>query len=139
MAGRGPARKMSRSRERDESDRVEVPLQAEQPDLPWRSKYVQRTNDWWDKLADEPVASTFTALDWWNLATIVAPLLDEFYREPSTKMAAELRQHFVSYGLTMRDRRAVGIEVKPAEPKEQRKSSGDEPEGDARDYLRSVS
>ena len=81
------------------------------PELPGRSTYLKRTLDWWDEVCRSPQASRFTALDWLQLATIVVPLVEAFHREPSTKLAAELRQHQQLYGLSPKDRAALSWRV----------------------------
>lgn len=83
----------------------------EVPKLPGRSTYLQRTLDWWDEVCRSPQASRFTQLDWLQLATIVAPLVEAFNRDPSPKLAAELRQHQALYGLTPKDRAALAWRV----------------------------
>lgn len=94
------------------------PLESSQPALPSNVEWHAETVEWWAALARSPEASEFSALDWLQLR-LVARLMDQFVREPSRQLLAELRLQFAKFGLSPEDRARLRWEAKALESDEQ--------------------
>lgn len=75
-----------------------------------RFTYLQATRDWYDDHATSPQATKFVATDWRRLS-MIAPLVDQFHRSPSEKLAKELRLQETTLGATVMDRRRMRMNV----------------------------
>jgi hypothetical protein len=72
------------------------------------------TMSWYETWTKSPQARYFLATDWQRLA-MLAPLVDEYFTDPSVKVMAELRQHEASLGATVTDRLRLNMQL-DAEP-----------------------
>jgi len=137
---RGPQPKDPRVRQRRNRAVTAAELEAESPlgespplpCRPRRRKWMDLTRVWWDDIWRSPMAPRFLEADVHGLY-ILAELVDRFWREPTTAMAAEIRQHRMAFGLTPIDRRRLEWTIRPpAEEKPAPESKHIEPATDPR-------
>lgn len=83
--------------------------------LGWHSE----TKSWWADVWASPMAAEFHSSDRHALF-IIAVLVDKFWRNPSEKLAAEIRIQRVSFGLTPYDRRRLEWTIESAEESKDR-------------------
>lgn len=76
----------------------------------WHSETLQ----WWADLWASPMAAEYHSSDRHALF-LLAVLVDDFWREPSTKLAAEIRLQRVAFGLTPYDRRRLEWTIETTE------------------------
>jgi hypothetical protein len=136
MAGRGPApganpnRKDATQRRRRNVDPSFDELPAEGYSGPFpplaaaysnrgrRVRFLKATREWYATWARSPMATRFTGTDWQRLR-LLAPLVDQANREPSTRLMAEIRLQESGLGATILDRQRlrmrVGVSAPPAE------------------------
>ena len=79
------------------------------PRLPERadgSAWDRRTVAWWREVWHSPMAAEFLRSDVHGLYRL-AELVEMFWREPSTKLASEIRLEQQAFGLTPMDRRRL--------------------------------
>lgn len=118
MAGRGPAPKETRSRERDQRRRdAETIAVADDgelrgPELPEGIDWPDATLDWWDTWRRSPQAQTFTDTDW-SFLLDTAQLHMRFW-DGDNKVAGELRLRMAKFGATPEDRARLKISITPA-------------------------
>ncbi|WP_329520521.1 phage terminase small subunit [Spirillospora sp. NBC_01491] len=86
----------------------DAPVDA--PELPYAGKYSQATCDWYATWCRSPQAATFTTTDWQRLH-MIAPLVNAYWVEPSTKVMAEIRLNESLLGATHVDRLRARIKV----------------------------
>lgn len=133
MAGRGPApganpnRKNAAQRRRRNVDPSFDELPADGYSGPFpplaasysnrgrRVRFLKATREWYDTWARSPMATRFTGTDWQRLR-MLAPLVDEANREPSTRLMAEIRLQESGLGATILDRQRLRMRVGSAEP-----------------------
>lgn len=90
------------------------------PDLPFREGgWHTQTLEWWDDLWAAPMAAEYHVSDRHALY-LLAVLVDDFWREPSQKLAAEIRLQRQAFGLTPYDRRRLEWTVETAEQAKER-------------------
>lgn len=120
MAGRGPAPKEHRSRERDNPDleRMELtdevfgdPLPADV--LPDGEAWHPQTLAWWDALRRWPLLKAQPDLAWSNLIA-TAMLHHRMWTDGNTKLAAEIRIREAKFGVTPEDQMRLKIKVTQA-------------------------
>lgn len=87
------------------------PLPERPADNGWHVLVVE----WWKDIWASPQATRWTATEK-HQAYIVATLLDEFYRAPNVRLAAELRTWEAGLGLDEMDRRRLQWEMPIAPP-----------------------
>lgn len=121
QGGRGPApaeNKRRRNRDQYEGEKVTVPADADvdAPKLPNAKKYLPATREWYATWCRSPQAATFTATDWQRLH-MLAPIVDAYWQEPSTKLFAEIRQNESLLGATHADRLRARITVDQSQKK----------------------
>lgn len=123
MAGRGPAGKEQRQRERDTPEFESVQIEAVSfhalPDdlLPDGETWHPATSRWWQTWAESPLATNLPATDWCELEAC-AVLHHEFMRKRTFTLASELRLRVAKFGATPEDRMRLKIKVDaPAAPK----------------------
>jgi len=121
VRGRGPAPKENRRRRNAdtyEGHQVTVAegVPVDSPVLPGAREYLKRTRDWYDAWRSSPQAQTFTVTDWQRLH-MLAPIVDRYFREPTTALMAEIRLNESLLGATHADRLRARIKVEVA-PKE---------------------
>ena len=115
MAGRGPAPKGSRARERDQRrDQAELTIVGEDdevrgPDLPESFEWPAETARWWETWRHSPQAQTFTDTDW-SFLLDTAVMHAEFWMG-NRALAAELRLRVAKFGATPEDRARLRMSV----------------------------
>lgn len=115
MAGNGPPpSEHKRRRNADEFEEhavtVEDDGQVHGPPLPFSSLYGPRTVDWYETWQRAPQAAAFTVTDWQRLH-MLAPIVDAYWLEPTTKLFAEIRLNESLLGATHVDRMRGRIKV----------------------------
>lgn len=115
MAGHGPPpSEHKRRRNEDEfaDHAVTVADEGEVygPELPQAALYGPQTIAWYETWRRSPQAPVFTGTDWQRLA-MLAPIVDEFWAEPTTKLLAEIRLNESLLGATHVDRMRARIKV----------------------------
>lgn len=81
------------------------------PKLPLREGgWHQQTVEWWYDIWASPMAPEFDQSDQHGLF-MLAVLVDEFWRNPSQALAAEIRLQRQCYGMTPIDRRRLQWEI----------------------------
>ena len=142
MRGRRPTETPSRARDAGRAEFGITDIGAEPVAAAKRQKLGRRpgggawlpaTREWWATWQSAPQASQFQETDWMTLR-MTAPLVDSYYREPSSGKLAEIRQMHAKLGATVADRMQlrlrIGHKAPPAEP-------GPEESGDGRRRARS--
>ncbi|NLA67950.1 MAG: hypothetical protein GX856_06860 [Gammaproteobacteria bacterium] len=96
---------------------VTVPADAEAdaPELPGWESYSTETLRWYNTWCRSPQAALFTVTDWQRLH-MLAPLVQEYFAKPSTKLMAEIRLSESLLGATHLDRLRGRIKVEPRKP-----------------------
>lgn len=106
--------------------------------MPRERKWHLMTRAWWRDVWHSPMAAEFLEADVHGLYRL-AVLVDLFWFEPSTPLAAEIRQQQAAYGLTPIDRRRLQWEVERVEKAAQkRRPTTSLVDGDPRSLLRVV-
>lgn len=72
------------------------------------------TTEWWADLWASPMAAEYHSSDKHALF-VLAVLVDDFWNEPSTKLASEIRLQRVAFGLTPYDRRRLEWTIESTE------------------------
>jgi hypothetical protein len=111
MAGRGPAPKGTRSRERDKDPVLAVEPDGEThgPELSESFEWPPATLTWWNTWRNSAQAQTFTDTDW-SFLLDTAVLHAEFWLG-NRALAAELRLRAAKFGATPEDRARLRLEV----------------------------
>lgn len=128
MAGYGPPPSENKRRtNKDEFEEHAVTVADDGmlhgPELPHEVLYTPRTLDWYETWRRAPQASAFTGTDWQRLH-MLAPLVDAFWLEPSTKLLAEIRLNESLLGATHVDRMRARIKVEQPRPQSQAAPAG---------------
>ena len=128
MAGYGPPpAERRRRRNADTYADVQVTVSAdavvEAPPLPGAKRYLKSTRDWYATWCASPQAAAFTGTDWQRLH-MLAPLVDQYFREPSPKLFAEIRLNESLLGATHTDRLRARIKVERKSPSPDRGAAG---------------
>lgn len=121
MPGYGPPPAENRRRRNAdtfEESAVTVPADGacDAPKLPNARKYLAATRDWYAAWCEAPQAAAFLRTDWQRLH-MLAPLVDEYWREPSTKLLSEIRLNESLLGATHVDRMRGRIKVEQPKAK----------------------
>jgi len=116
MRGPSPKAPALRQRRNVTSTRAALPSAhaIAAPDLPKGREWHALVAEWWADVWRSPQASRWTATEK-HQAYVVAALLDEFHREPSVRLSAEIRSWQAGLGLDEMDRRRLQWEM-PIEP-----------------------
>lgn len=80
----------------------------------WSVPWHEATLVWWADLWASPMAAEYHSSDKHALF-VLAVLVDQFWYEPSTKLASEIRLQRVAFGLTPYDRRRLEWTIETAE------------------------
>lgn len=96
----------------------EVPA-ADRPTLPEGRAWHPMTQQWWADMWASPMAGEYHESDRHGLF-VLAALVDEFWLEPSTKLASEIRLQRQAFGLTPYDRRRLEWTIESAEESKDR-------------------
>lgn len=120
MPGFGPPPSENKRRaNKDEFEEHAVTVEADGelhgPELPYSKMYAPRTLDWYETWRRAPQAPMFTGTDWQRLH-MLAPLVDQYWLEPSTKLLSEIRLNESLLGATHVDRMRGRIKVELAKP-----------------------
>lgn len=91
------------------------PLPALELDVDWHPM----TEAWWDGIWSSPMAPEFDPSDLHGLY-LLARLVDAFWYEPSTALAAEIRLQRQCFGLSPIDRRRLQWEIDRGEEAEEK-------------------
>jgi len=91
------------------------------PPLPSGRAWSQMTRSWWGDVWASPMAPEFLKADVHGLF-LLAQLVDEFWLEPSTPLAAEIRMQSQRFGLSPIDRRRLQWEVAKVTEAQQRRA-----------------
>lgn len=115
MAGRGPAPKPADKRARRNAGKAELEISsqarpANPPPLPGEANYLEETLAWYQTWATSPQATQFTATDWQRLH-MLAPIVDDYFREPDSKLLAEIRLNEERLGATPSDRQRLAWHI----------------------------
>lgn len=108
-------------------------------------EWAEETLEWWADLWASPMAAEYHTSDRHGLF-LLAVLMDDFWKEPSTKLASEIRLQRVAFGLTPYDRRRLEWTIETAEESKDRGrarasrtgSKQPDPAADPRSVLRAV-
>ncbi|UAJ79955.1 hypothetical protein IT072_02435 [Leifsonia sp. ZF2019] len=100
--------------------RVEVDAEGNERhvDIDWHEETLQ----WWADMWASPMAAEYHSSDRHALF-LLAVLVDDFWREPSTKLASEIRLQRVAFGLTPYDRRRLEWTIETTEEAKDRGQS----------------
>lgn len=116
MAGRGPAPKGNRTRDRDtpEFETVQAPAGSFHP-LPSDllkdgDEWHPATLRWWETWAVSPLAKDLPAVDWCELEAC-AVLHHEFMKKRTFTLASELRLRVAKFGATPEDRMRLKVKI----------------------------
>lgn len=122
--------------ETDEQPREKAPPLGPHPD---GETWHDRTKAWWKEVWDSPMAPEFLRADTDGLLMLAA-LIDQFWHNPSSKLASEIRLQRQCYGLTPIDRRRLQWEIVRAEQAERKRKPKPQPSSnnDPRSALRAI-
>lgn len=90
------------------------PVTYDAEGLPAVTTWHDATKSWWADLWASPMAAEYHSSDKHALF-VLAVLVDDFWRNPSTKLASEIRLQRVAFGLTPYDRRRLEWTIETAE------------------------
>lgn len=118
---------------------IELHFETKTVEVPWHAL----TLTWWRDVWKSPMAAEFLDQDVHGLF-VLAELVDQFWYSPDSKLAAEIRQQRMCFGLTPIDRRRLQWEVQKVESNERKVNRPDAPsrqrlQGDPRAALYAVS
>jgi len=120
MGGMGPAPAEKRRRYNKDTfteGTVTVPadVPVDAPELPDFEDYSTAVLRWYNTWCASPQAALFTPTDWQRLH-MLAPLVDEYFGKPSTKLMAEIRISESLLGATHVDRMRGRIKLEKPKP-----------------------
>lgn len=121
MAGNGPPPSENRHRRNadtfeDQAVTVSADAAAEAPELPHGPMYGPQTRAWYETWTRAPQAAAFTVTDWQRLH-MLAPIVEQYFLAPSTKLLSEIRLNESLLGATHVDRLRGRIKIEqPAAP-----------------------
>lgn len=128
MAGRGPAPKDPRRRQRRNADTVALRVIEASPDaqpglpdvMPNGDEWPARTLDWWQMWCESPLSPDFTANDWSEL--LDAAVLHGLVWTGEAKWLPELRLRVAKFGATPDDRARLRITFAQADEAETKRT-----------------
>lgn len=111
---------------------LELTHDVEAPKLPAGRKWQKATRDWWRDVWASPMAPEYDSSDVHGLF-MLAVMVDDFWVEPSTVKAAEIRLQRQCFGLSPIDRRRLQWEIDrgdsaQAKTRKRREASSPKPE-----------
>ncbi len=120
MAGFGPPPSETKRRRNadtfeDQAVIVEAGAEVRGPELPHAALYGPQTITWYETWRRAPQAAAFVGTDWQRLH-MLAPLVDAYFAEPSTKLLSEIRLNESLLGATHVDRLRARIKVEQPKP-----------------------
>ena len=107
------------------------------PPLPPLRQWRPETLAWWREIWRSPMAGEFVPVDRFGLFR-AAVLVDEFFREPDPKLAAEIRATEDRYGLSVVSRRRLAWEIGTPGPAPTPARATNAPGEDPRERLRVI-
>ena len=146
---KNPATRQRRNRTSTARTLAGLPPDFVTPELPDVRPWQSMTLSWWDDVWASPMASEFIdgGADIHGLY-LLAVLVDEFWSNPSTSLAGEIRLQRQCFGLTPIDRRRLQWEIDRGEDASERtrkrhapppaSSGATEPPADPRSILFAV-
>lgn len=128
MAGRGPAPKDPRRRQRRNADTVALRVIEASPDaqpelpalMPNGEEWPDRTMAWWSMWCESPLSPDFTANDWSEL--LDAAVLHGLVWSGEAKYLTELRLRVAKFGATPDDRARLRITFAQADEAETKRA-----------------
>lgn len=94
--------------------RVEKTQRKRAPALPREINWLPMTKRWWKDVWSSPMAQEYLDADVHGLLRL-AVLVNMYWLEPSTKLAAEIRIEQQAFGLTPLDRRRLEWQIEQVE------------------------
>ncbi len=119
MAGRGPAPKAARQRDRDtrrsHAGEVRLPRDGKLrgpslEDATRRYDWSDQTRDWWADWQRAPMAAAFEDTEWRRLA-MLAVLVEGYYKRPSAAAMSEIRLNEERLGALFVDRQRARMVI----------------------------
>lgn len=113
---KNPATRQRRNKHSTARTLEGLPADAAVPALPKGRRWRAETKSWWADVWASPMASEFVhgRADIHGLF-VLAVLVDDFWSEPTTALAAEIRLQRQCFGLTPIDRRRLQWEIERGE------------------------
>ena len=96
-------------------------VDADVPALPSSTEWHELTRSWWVDVWSSPMSGEFDPSDLHGMY-VLAMLVDKFWLEPSTSLAAEIRLQRQCFGLSPIDRRRLQWEIDRGEVAEESRS-----------------
>ena len=112
-------------------------VDAAVPELPSSVEWHDMTRSWWVDVWSSPMSGEWDPSDVHGMF-VLAALVDRFWTEPSTALAAEIRLQRQCFGLTPIDRRRLQWEIdrgEEAEASRDKRRTKPKPAGDLRSTL----
>ena len=91
-----------------------APQRGRAPRLPRTREWREETRRWWRDVWHSPMAAEYLDADVHGLYRL-AVLVDEFWAEPTPKLAGEIRLQQQAFGLTPLDRRRLEWSIEQVE------------------------
>jgi hypothetical protein len=116
-APKDPEKRQRRNAEVPMTELAGDPVPA--PKLPRAitARWQPETRRWWKVWVSSPQATLFAATDWERLQQL-APLVDQYWREPKASLMAEIRQGESLLGATPIDRQRLRWKIRHPEVEE---------------------
>lgn len=118
MPGPTPKNPATRQRRNKSPTRAVLPAESaprqRAPALPSDREWHRLTRRWWRDVWSSPMAAQYVRADAHSLFRL-AVLIDLFWSEPSTKLAAEIRLQQQAFGLTPLDRSRLEWSIEQTE------------------------
>lgn len=133
MRGRRPTETPSRARDAGRAEFGITDIGASPSEAAKREKlgrkpggggWLAATREWWATWQEAPQASQFHATDWMTLR-LLAPLVDSYFRDPTSGKLAEIRQVHAKLGATVADRMQLRLRIGTKTPVEPAPDEGD--------------
>jgi len=114
------------------------PQRGRAPRLPRTREWREETRRWWRDVWHSPMAAEYLDSDVHGLHRL-AVLVDEFWNEPTPKLAGEIRLQQQAFGLTPLDRRRLEWSIEQVEgASSRRQQAAVRPSAEAEDDPRLV-
>ena len=124
MPGPAPKNPVTRQRRNKTATRAVLPAESSPrkraPSLPSHREWQPLTRRWWRDVWSSPMAVQYVRADVHALFRL-AVLIDAFWSEPSTKLAAEIRLQQQAFGLTPLDRSRLEWSIEQTEQAKDRR------------------
>lgn len=131
MRGRRPTESPSRARDAGRAEFGITDIGAEPvkgaPKLgrrPGGGAWLPATRKWWSVWQRAPQASQFQETDWQTLE-MLAPLVDAYFRDPTSARWSEIKQTHAKLGATVADRMQLRMRIGAKVPAEPAPEEGD--------------